>query len=91
MSCRDLKPENILIAQDGSVKLCDLGLAKTFTNSAMMEGMMEGMPEKLLSTVCGTQRYAAPELLVRHAQPYRCQFCQICPLSFLVDLSCGQV
>ncbi|HNZ66047.1 MAG: serine/threonine protein kinase [Planctomycetes bacterium] len=49
---RDIKPENILISQEGTVKLCDLGLAKdlTWDGTNTREGIM-------LGTAC----YAAPE------------------------------
>jgi serine/threonine protein kinase len=48
---RDLKPENIFIDKDSRIKIGDLGLAK----SSGSEGM--------LSTMCGTLYYTAPEVL----------------------------
>lgn len=45
----DVKPENVLVAQDGSVKLTDLGLAR-FIGASADPGMIEGTPH-----------YAAPE------------------------------
>jgi hypothetical protein len=44
---RDIKPENILVANDGVVKLCDLGLAKSTTameQSLTQEGLAVGTP-----------------------------------------------
>jgi serine/threonine-protein kinase len=44
---RDIKPENILVANDGLVKLCDLGLAKSTTameQSLTQEGLAVGTP-----------------------------------------------
>lgn len=50
----DLKPENILYARpepDETIKLCDFGLAKVLD------------PGTLLTAVCGTPGYIAPEVL----------------------------
>ncbi len=52
---RDIKPGNVLIHGDGSVKLCDFGLASLSDRS-------------LQTTVVGTTRYMAPERL--RAKPY---------------------
>jgi serine/threonine-protein kinase len=44
---RDIKPENILVTSEGTVKLCDLGLAKTTTSteqSLTQEGLAVGTP-----------------------------------------------
>lgn len=48
---RDVKPGNLLLGRDGSVKVCDLGLA-TDQSSVPPEGS---------DTTCGTMQYAAPE------------------------------
>lgn len=50
---RDIKPDNILYADDGSIKLCDLGFAKEIED-AEAEGETE-------DTTCGTVQYIAPE------------------------------
>src|SRR5438128_6084480 len=49
---RDVKPENILIADDGTVKVADFGLARAFADSTISQA--EG-------TVTGTVQYLAPE------------------------------
>lgn len=51
---RDIKPANILFAEDGTLKVCDFGLAKPF----------EGSPVRT-SNVVGTEPYMAPEQFTR--------------------------
>ncbi|WP_230202829.1 WD40 repeat domain-containing serine/threonine protein kinase [Parafrankia discariae] len=51
---RDVKPANILFAEDGTLKVCDFGLAKLF----------EGSPVRT-SNVVGTEPYMAPEQFTR--------------------------
>src|SRR5206468_7676969 len=55
---RDVKPENILIADDGTVKVADFGLARAFADSSISQA--EG-------TVTGTVQYLAPEQI--HGEP----------------------
>jgi serine/threonine-protein kinase len=49
---RDVKPENILIAENGTLKVADFGLARAFADSHVSQA--EG-------TVTGTVQYLAPE------------------------------
>jgi serine/threonine protein kinase len=55
---RDLKPSNVLLSADGSVKICDFGLAS----------VQRGSDGSLNTTVLGTRKYMAPERL--RAQAY---------------------
>jgi mitogen-activated protein kinase 15 len=53
---RDLKPSNLLINSDSSMKLCDFGLARTFT---------EGNHSQVVMTeYVSTRWYRAPELII---------------------------
>jgi serine/threonine protein kinase len=52
---RDIKPENILLDADNNIKLADLGLC-----NLVREG-------ESLKTACGSNNYAAPELLIPRA------------------------
>lgn len=51
---RDIKPDNLLIQKDGSVKVTDLGLAKTVTTEGDTSLTLSGM-------VLGTPSYMSPE------------------------------
>ena len=46
---RDLKPENILLDKEGHVVIVDFGFSKKITERS--------------STMCGTQKYLAPEII----------------------------
>lgn len=52
---RDLKPENVLIGGDGSAKLMDFGLARSFASRITSEGKFSG-----------TVLYLAPEIALGH-------------------------
>jgi serine/threonine protein kinase len=52
---RDIKPENILLADDGTVKLCDLGLAKSTSaeeQSLTQTGLAVGTPHFMSPEQC---------------------------------------
>ncbi|HEV3439559.1 MAG TPA: protein kinase [Gemmata sp.] len=53
---RDIKPSNLILAKDGTVKILDMGLARSFTNTEdhLTEHMDKG-------AVVGTADYIAPE------------------------------
>lgn len=53
---RDIKPGNIMIANDGSVKLADLGIAKSARDESGMT-----MTLTMEGTMIGTPEYASPE------------------------------
>ncbi|XP_059398572.1 serine/threonine-protein kinase Chk1 [Carassius carassius] len=60
---RDIKPENILLDDKDNLKISDFGLATIFR--------LRGR-ERVLTRLCGTLPYVAPELMSRsafHAQP----------------------
>ncbi len=49
---RDVKPENVLISKQGSVKICDLGFARTIPSNRVMTDYV------------ATRWYRPPELLI---------------------------
>ena len=53
---RDLKPSNLLINSDSTVKLCDFGLARTFTEGNICQTVM--------TEYVSTRWYRAPELII---------------------------
>jgi len=55
---RDLKPENLLLASDEQLKISDFGLSNIITT-----------PEQMLKTHCGSEKYAAPEVMA-NSDPY---------------------
>lgn len=58
---RDLKPENVLVDHDDTLKISDFGLAS-------MKGGLAG--SDLLYTICGTEQYCAPEVVLDSASGY---------------------
>ena len=59
---RDIKPSNLIMARDGTVKILDMGLART-----------RGLEDSLMRTgqVVGTYYYMAPEQARGRATPTR--------------------
>jgi len=51
----DVKPDNIMVHSDGSVKVTDLGLARTFSAARQQDG------EEWTQEVVGTPAYMSPE------------------------------
>ena len=64
---RDLKPENVLLREDGHVCLTDFGLAKDLGFGLDEEEEEEEDEEETgrTRTLCGTDEYMAPEMILR--------------------------
>ncbi|KAJ3774335.1 kinase-like domain-containing protein [Lentinula raphanica] len=62
---RDLKPENLTRAEDADIMIADFGLSR------VMEGGIGGEKLNLLTEICGTPGYMAPEIFKKtgHGKP----------------------
>lgn len=56
---RDIKPENLLLTENGRIKVCDLGLARTQNKMNYM-------------TIAGSDDYMAPEVLLGEKYDEKC-------------------
>ncbi|XP_077972115.1 uncharacterized protein LOC120346998 isoform X2 [Styela clava] len=75
---RDLKLENIILGEDGTIKLCDFGLACEFTPGG----------NDVTTGKCGTVHYAAPELKSSHSYAYRAQPADVWSLGAVLYVLC---
>jgi len=57
---RDIKPENVLLAQDGSLKLTDFGIARAAGTDAMKAAVGASAGGQTIGSI-GTYEYMAPE------------------------------
>lgn len=62
---RDVKPENLLLNREGRVKWCDF---ETAFNRHQEES--ESGTEKVADTLCGTNGFYAPELIILQGESY---------------------
>jgi Tol biopolymer transport system component/tRNA A-37 threonylcarbamoyl transferase component Bud32 len=61
---RDLKPANVKLRQDGSVKILDLGLARTIESSGRVDSSLsptQTTPATHAGVILGTAAYMSPE------------------------------
>jgi len=56
---RDMKPENLLLAENNVLKISDFGLSNIILT-----------PDQMLKTHCGSEKYAAPEVM-QNTDPYK--------------------
>ena len=60
---RDLKPENVLVANNGYLKIADMGLAKVLPYIGHDEKTGGEVIHHKAFTVCGTPEYISPEII----------------------------
>lgn len=75
---RDIKSDNILVAEDGSLKVADFGVAKFELESSFTE---EG-------SVLGTMAYMAPEQILGEPTDYRADLFSFGVLAY--EIACGE-
>ena len=63
---RDLKPGNILITSYQTLKIADVGLAKSFWEVQSNVGIIDEPFQEYMSSVAGTKPYMAPEVFASH-------------------------
>ena len=63
---RDIKPQNILITGDMTLKIADVGLAKSLYDVQNHFGDMGESFQQYMSTLAGTPIYMAPEVWAQH-------------------------
>ncbi|GLI71749.1 hypothetical protein VaNZ11_017068 [Volvox africanus] len=65
---RDIKPANVLLSSDGTIRLCDFGLARRFGTLGAVAPQQSGTGVDELTPYVQTRPYRAPEVLL--GQPY---------------------
>ena len=63
---RDIKPQNILISGEETLKIADVGLAKTLYDIQSQVGIIDQPFQDYMSSLAGTPNYMAPEVWGQH-------------------------